>query len=443
MLHRLMRRRALPILGAFLALAVVWTWPLARHLSSRIPHDPGDPILNIWLLWWNAQAIPFTERWWNPPIFYPMPGALALSEHLAGFGLVATPMQWFHANALSAYNVALILSFALSGFFTFFLVRRLVPASSPASTRSVAAICGALAYGFGPYRAGQLAHLQVLTSQWMPLALLAMHAHVEDGSRRWLLVFAAAWLLQALSNGYYLLFFPVLIVCWLAWFVDWRRAPSRGIALAATWICASLLLVPVLLTYARIQRGLGVGRTAGEMGLFSANSQSFLHAAGMLAFWPSSAALTTEDFLFPGVTSVVLVIAGCVAAAYRARHEPEIGPTERSEWASSRSALVFYVGAAVLMWALAFGPAPPESRLLALARPYTFLVHLPGFDALRVPARFAMLATFALRPRRGSRSSGLRRIGPDCGGSSRQWRSSDCWPTGGCARCRSPLRRGG
>jgi hypothetical protein len=393
MLHRLMRRRALPILGAFLALAVVWTWPLARHLSSRIPHDPGDPILNIWLLWWNAQAIPFTEHWWNPPIFYPMPGALALSEHLAGIGLVTTPMQWFHANALSAYNVALILSFALSGFFTFFLVRRLVPASSPASTRAVAAICGALAYGFGPYRAGQLAHLQVLTSQWMPLALLAMHAHVEDGSRRWLLVFAAAWLLQALSNGYYLLFFPVLIVCWLAWFVDWRRAPSRGIALAATWICASLLLVPVLLTYARVQRGLGVGRTAGEMGLFSANSQSFLHAAGMLAFWPSSAALTTEDFLFPGVTSVVLVIAGCLAAAYRARRPPEISSTERSEWASSRSAMVFYVGAAVLMWALAFGPAPPESRLLALARPYTFLVHLPGFDALRVPARFAMLAT--------------------------------------------------
>src|SRR6476619_2594566 len=188
MLPESMRRRALPILLAFLALALVWTWPLARHISSRIPHDPG----------------------------YPMPGALALSEHLAGIGLFATPIQWFHANALSAYNVALILSFALSGFFTFFLVLRLVPPSSPAFTRHAAALCGALAYGFGPYRAGRLAHLQVLTSQWMPLALPAMDAHVEDGRRRWLLVFAVAWLLQALSNGYYLLFFPVLVACWLA-----------------------------------------------------------------------------------------------------------------------------------------------------------------------------------------------------------------------------------
>jgi hypothetical protein len=42
-------RTSNPLL-AFLELAVVWTWPLARHLSTRIPHDPGDPILNIWLL---------------------------------------------------------------------------------------------------------------------------------------------------------------------------------------------------------------------------------------------------------------------------------------------------------------------------------------------------------------------------------------------------------
>src|SRR5262249_45737410 len=107
--------RVLRAFLTFLALAIVWTWPLALHLSTRIPHDPGDPILNIWLLWWNAHAIPFSERWWNPPVFFPMRGALALSEHLAGIGLIATPLQWLHTNALAAYNIAFILSFALSG----------------------------------------------------------------------------------------------------------------------------------------------------------------------------------------------------------------------------------------------------------------------------------------------------------------------------------------
>ena len=102
--------RACRLLLAFLALAVFWTWPLARHLSTRIPHDPGDPILNIWLLWWNAHAIPFSERWWNPPIFIPMRGALALSEHLAGIGLFTTPVQLLHANAQAVHSSGLGIS---------------------------------------------------------------------------------------------------------------------------------------------------------------------------------------------------------------------------------------------------------------------------------------------------------------------------------------------
>jgi hypothetical protein len=421
MLLQSMRRCAVLIPVAFLALAIVWTWPLAVYLSSRIPHDPGDPILNIWLLWWNAHAVPFTERWWNPPIFYPMPGALALSEHLAGIGLVATPLQWFHASALSAYNVAFVLSFALSGYFTFLLVQRLIPASAAPDTRSIAGLCGALAYGFGPYRAGQLAHIQVLTSQWMPLALLAMHVYLASGKRLWLLVFVAAWIVQALSNGYYLLFFPVLVACWLAWFVDWRRAPARGVAIAMTWAGASLLLVPGLLHYADLQRRLGVGRSAEEMLIFSANLRSFFHASGMLALWRSSAARTTEDFLFPGVTSVVLVIAGC-AAALRGRaslrgaqsgvlQEPHDRADARGDEARgfSRSPLVFYVGAAVILWALALGPAPSRSWMLILMHPYTWLAQLPGFNALRVPARFAMLATLCFAVAAGL---GFARVAP-------------------------------
>ncbi len=386
-----MSGRAFRILLAFLALAIVWTWPLARHLSSRIPHDPGDPILNTWLLWWNAHAFPFTARWWNPPMFFPMRGALALSEHLAGIGLIATPLQLMHVNALGAYNIALILSFALSGFFTFLLVGRLLPSSVPETTRDLAALAAALAYGFGPYRAGQLAHLQVLTSQWMPLTLLAMHMYIEEPHGRWLMLFAGAWIVQALSNGYYLLFLPVLFVLWFAWFVDWRRAPSRGAALFAAWGGASLLLLPILLKYAHVQRDLRLVRTPGEMALFSATPTSFLNASGMLAFWPSSAALTTEVFLFPGLTPVVLVL---VAAAAMLLFRPA-GTGSHREVASVRSAFTFYALAAVVMWALTFGPAEPGSSMPWL-HPYTLLTYLPGYDGLRVPARFAMLATLCL-----------------------------------------------
>jgi hypothetical protein len=371
-------------LAAFVALAIAWTWPLAAHLGSRIPHDPGDSVLNIWLLWWNAHAVPFTDAWWSPPIFFPMRGALALSEHLAGLAVVTTPLQWMGASALAAYNVAFLLSFALSGFCVFLLVRRLLAAPAHDAVRDMAALCAGLAYGFGPYRAGQLAHLQVLTSQWMPLALLAMHGYLDDGRRRWLALFAAAWLLQALSNGYYLLFFPVLIGLWLVWFTGWTRCLSRGMVLFGIWMLASLPLVPVLLTYARVQQRLGLTRTPGDMMNFSARPEAFLHASGLLRFWPATQTATTEELLFPGVTAIALVIAACVAGF----RDPK--------GTRARSSFVFYIAAAVIMSALAFGPAPPGATAHAWLRPYTLLMWLPGFDALRVPARFAMLATLCL-----------------------------------------------
>jgi len=382
--------RVFRIFLAFLALAVFWTWPLASHLSSRIPHDAGDPVLNIWLLWWNAHSVPFSSRWWNPPMFFPMTGALALSEHLAGIGVIVTPLQLLHANALAAYNIALILSFALSGFFTFLLVSHLLR-SERDSVRHLGALSAALAYGFGPYRAGQLAHLQVLTSQWMPLALLGMHAYLDDGRKGWLAVFAIAWLLQALSNGYYLLFFPVLIGCWLIWFVGWRGLPSRGVTLAAVWGGASLLLVPALLEYSEVQRSLGLVRTAGEMALFSARPESLLNASGMLAVWRSRPTLTTEEFLFPGVTTIALCVVALAFTAFWKRRFAQSAPGR----ASVPSTFIFYLVVALLMWAFAFGPGTPGSWA-AWLRPYTFLTYLPGFDGLRVPARFAMLATLCI-----------------------------------------------
>jgi hypothetical protein len=364
----------------FLALAIAWTWPLATRLSWRVPHDPGDPVLNTWILWWNAQAIPFTAAWWSPPVFYPMPGALALSEHLAGIAVFTTPLQLAGLRPLGAYNVALILSAALSGYFGFLLGTRL--------TRSTfGGLTAGLAFGFAPYRASQLAHLQVLTAQWMPLALYGMHAFLEDGRRRWLVLFAAAWLLQALSNGYYLLFFPPLIGLWLLWFVRWRTQMRRGLELAASFVAASLLLVPTLLQYKAIHDSLGLRRTLGEIRMFSAKLWSFAQTPDLLAFWPSVPFHSQEGFLFTGVTVAILTIAG-LAASIAGRHLHSA--------MKARSPLLFYTGAALVFAWLSFGPSEDLSLAGAFTRPYTILMWLPGFDGLRVPARFAMMVALCL-----------------------------------------------
>jgi hypothetical protein len=370
---------ALPC-ASFLVLALAWTWPVVTRLSSRVPHDPGDPILNTWILWWNSQALPFTDTWWNAPIFAPMPGAFALSEHLAGIALFTAPLQLLGLTPLAAYNLAFIASFWLSGIFAYQLAHRL-------SGSRLAGFIGGFAFAFAPYRAGQLAHLQVLTSQWMPLVLLAMHAWIEEGRARWLVLFAAAWLVQALSNGYYLLFLPVLIGMWLLWFIDWRQNWRRGGALVATFAGSSLLLLPVLLRYKQIQGTLGLHRTVEEMQRFSATLISFIERAALLRFWPQFEAGTGEVSLFPGVTVIAVVICGALVLAARRQTVKAI---------RGRSPALFYAAAAVVLWWLCLGPAHHDTVVAWASQPYSLLTMLPGFEGLRVPARFAMLAVLCV-----------------------------------------------
>ncbi len=383
----------------FLLLSIAWTWPLATRLWSRIPHAPGDPVLNIWILWWNTQAVPFSDAWWSPPIFYPMHGAFGLSEHLAGIAAFTAPFHFVGLTPIAAYNVALILCGFLSGYFAFLLGRSLTGSAA-------AGLVAGVAFAIAPYRASQLSHLQVLTSQWMPLALFAMHQHLDDGRRRWLVLFAAAWLLQALSNGYYLLFFPLLVGLWLLWFVKWRTSARRGLAIAGTFAATSLLLAPVLLRYHEIQSGLGLRRSLGEMVMFSANLRSFIQPADLLRFWPSLPVATQEDNLFPGVTVVVLTLLGAAACVWRGRLREAV---------AHRSAGLFYAGSAILLWWLCLGPA--NATQSPWLHPYGLLTWLPGFEGLRVPARFTMVATLcislsaAIAAARLAPVAGWRRLG--------------------------------
>ena len=368
-------------LALFLALALAWLWPVPSRLTSRIPGDQGDPVFNTWVLWWNAQAVPFTDRWWSPPVFYPLRGTLAFSEHLFGIAVFTTPLQLAGLNAVGAYNVALILSSWLSGFFAFLLGRRLTGSS-------LAGVIAGVAFALAPYRAGQLSHLQVLTAQWMPLALLAMHRYLDERRFRWLALFAVAWLLQAFSNGYFLLFFPVLIGVWLLWFVHWKADPLPGLALVGTFALSSLLLVPSLLKYRSVHAEFGLGRQWGEMVHFSADSDAFLRMSELLTFWPWVATRSQEHALFPGVTPVALVVVSAVAFS-------RWGALKKA--VANRSALLFYALATLLLWWLALGPAPEGQSLPTIAsRPYTLLALLPGFGGLRVPARFVMLAAVTL-----------------------------------------------
>ena len=449
------RRRLTPwllALAGYTSLTLACTWPLVGRLATVVPHDVGDPLLNTWILWWSAETLPLTARWWNAPMFWPMSGALALSEHMLGLSLVASPLQWLGASPMTAYNVLFLLSFPLCAMAAhalgYTLTRR----------HDSAAIAGVV-FAFNPYRTSQLAHLQILWVFWMPLALMALHRFAHDGRRRWLVMFAAMWVGQALSNGYILLFFPILIALWTAWFLASRRDASRVAAVVAAWVLGTIAVLPVLIPLLRIHRHLAIERAIGEVRTYSADV-SALAAAPPLALASAvlPAAGNPEQQLFPGFTVVIIIVAAALASVFRSRKEPStnrrqllalilgamacgfvalalvaelVGPwrlrigvtTIVSVTASEKpltiaiwcmvlavamgehlsrawrehSPFAFYLLAAGIMYVLSFGPDPTFLGVPFWYKPpFAWLIELPGFSSVRAPARFAMLAELCL-----------------------------------------------
>ena len=443
--------RVLPWLLAalfYVGFTVVQTWPLITRSGDVIPNDPGDPILNAWIVWWNAHTVPFTAAWWNAPAFWPSTGALAFSEVLLGLSPITTPIQWFGGSPIAAYNVAFLLTFPLSALAAHALVHRL-------TGRHHAALIAGLVYGFNPFRIAHFPQIQVMTSYWMPLALLGLHAYVVRHERRWLVLFGCAWLMQALSNGYYMLFFPVLLGLWTLWFALSRPTVRTAGAILVTWAIASLPLIPLLWSYRRIHLAYSFQRDPGEVNGFGADVTSLLDAspllevleaavvssarrgivsglhsgsprpaAGVHVCWRSERVMRVPRvaiallagaavFIAIGLSSMLVggwavVIGTLTLVSVRVASKPlSIGvmllvaaltliPRFPDAW-RRRSPLMFYALAMGVMYLLCFGPRPRLLGVPFMARgPYSLLMLLPGYDSIRVPARFAMLAALCL-----------------------------------------------
>jgi len=68
-------------------------------------------------------------------------------------------------------------------------------------------------YAFGPFRMSQYAHVQMVATGWIPIALFGLHRYFSTRRPRWLALFAVAWILQALSNMYigYFIAVPIAV----------------------------------------------------------------------------------------------------------------------------------------------------------------------------------------------------------------------------------------
>ena len=361
---------------AYTALAVALTWPLARGLTRDLPGDFGDPLLNCWILAWDADHLlralgghpSALDGYWNANIYYPQPLALAYSDHLTAQAIQVLPVYALTRNPLLCYNLLFLSTFVLSGLGMFLYARELT------ANRGAAFVAG-LAFAFAPYRMGSLPHVQVLSSAWMPFTLLGFHRFFETRRIAPLAAASAAWWAQNLSCGYYLIFFSPIVALHVAWQLTKHRlwpfaAPAAmrsaadaraGVGTLARVLAASFVVAlataPFVHPYVRLRHLGFMPRSLAETDHFAADVYGYLTAdpnlwvwGHVLRAWPKA-----ENALFPGATIAILA-AIAIGTAWREARAPRRLPAARVK-ADTMSGFLGWalVASSVVLVAMLFG----------------------------------------------------------------------------------------
>ncbi len=207
-------------LGCYTLLALAVTYPLPTQLGAQIIADqPGqvDGYLGIWNIWWAAHAIstardPFS----SPLLFYPQGLDLFWQTLSLPQGILALPIT-LTLGPLPAYNLLILASFILGGYFTFLFVRAVLMTNGQGPTLAkplpvrhvdLAALVAGAVYAFSPFHMQKVldAQLEVASIQWLPLFAWALLALLQR--RRWPHALLAGVLLLwvGLGTWYYGLF---------------------------------------------------------------------------------------------------------------------------------------------------------------------------------------------------------------------------------------------
>jgi hypothetical protein len=328
----------------FVVLALAMTWPLAPNLG-RAAADPGDPLINIWILdwdWWATLHQPLSL--FHANVFHPAQYSLAYSENLYGVAVLLFPLRAAGVGPVAAYNVALIAGIAFCGFGAYVLGFHL--------TRSFAAgLAAGVFYAFVPFRFVHLAHVQHAWGGWLPLLLYALLLYAERPSWRRGALFAALFVMNGLTNVHYLLFGALATAVTAALLIP--RSAWR--ALVVPLLLGLLVLAPFLYPYALVQKLYGMQRSYEEVLRYSAMPGDWL-------FDPAE----PERKLYPGALALIV---SALALFFARREKAKI----------ALAALWIVIG-------------------FAGSLGLNFVFHeflfggVPGFRAIRAPARWAVIA---------------------------------------------------
>lgn len=317
-----LRRRALPELAVatlFAALSCAMTWPWVARVADAVP-DRGDPYLLSWVLAWDFhQVFRAPLHLFDANIFYPLRHSLAFSNDLLG---VFLPLFWLPLLGLgpvAVYGVSALAGFAFTGYAVFRLARTVTDCPR-------AAILGSLAFTFLPGRFLHAGHLQLLWAGWAALLLESVILFFRFPTRGRAFWMGACFVLNALTDVYWLLLtlVPVAVAC--AILAHARAAGKKTRRRAAfAFFFAGIALLPFLMPYARAARENDFERSAGENNYMSAVPQDWIAINPAVRLYRKLLTRrppSEERALFPGFGILLLATAALVPGHRAAANAP-------------------------------------------------------------------------------------------------------------------------
>ncbi len=365
----------LTILLPFTLLTLILTHPLIFNLTTTLPSDIGDPLLNTWILAWDIQALLNDPlNLFNANIFAPLPNTLAYSEHLISTAILILPLHLLWGEPVLTYNISLLLTFPLAGLGMYLLTLRW-------TGRRDAAFIGAFIFAFAPYRFAAIAHLQLLTFHWLPFALLFLDKILSNPQRPpqrlyiGLIIFTT---LQFLASWYLAIYSALILAIFgLSLLIHHykQQAWSTYRSLILSGLFIFLMTLPFVWPYIALLSELREARPLSLALSLAANPSDFLAATPFnTIFGPitepfrTRAGFTEENVLFLGIIAPILALFALI-------------PT-RSPSRSLRGAL---------------GLILCLTLLLTFTLPYqTLATLLPPTTIIRVPPRWIIPSLFAL-----------------------------------------------
>jgi hypothetical protein len=425
-LHRRQVGADFAILGGYLVLAAVMTWPMARDFARAIPGDGFDGWQNFWNLWWVRIALveQHTTPFFTNLLFYPTGVSLLFHTLNLLNGLLTLPLQLVF-GLFPAYNSVVLFSFAMGGFGAYLLAR----SSLGRQGARLPAFVAGVVFSFSPFHfAHLLGHMQVISLEWIPfyaLYLLKVVSGRQQARARYTNILLAALFLAliGLCDLYYVLYcliFTVVVLCWSAWRA-WRASiDSRGrseaaaavrrtasgrvlplavLSTGAVWLLFGLALSPQLFPMiAEAQHSSYMVPDPAQSRVLSADLLAFVTPQEFHPLWGAwaaergklLAASPAEHQVFAGFTVLLLAAVGL----WRGWRGPSRGGADTGPW--PLILLVFIV--------LALGPVlhvGGRSDILPgggeLRLPYGWLAHvIPFMDITRSVSRFDVMVMLAL-----------------------------------------------